>query len=296
MNDQSLFSPHRNFAENLMALCRRHGSIASVCRELDMNRQQFNKYLTGTVLPAPATLEKICAFFDIVPQTLFDDPRMFRGKHDVGISQASLDIISNLPPKSLNLAAHAIDSMNTTTLREGCYALYYPWPRDLRLCVRTAVVMYRRDGSTIFSRFTKLRELGSKRSYYLKGRHDGIVLESEGARYMIATNRKGFGELSLVSFGVSAGLSRDLLHGLALVMGASANPLALRATLEYQGSLKDIRKSIANAGLLPFTDPSLRSDVREAIEGQPGEACTFLSPFKLLDKLSTLTSRSSEIY
>ncbi len=73
-------------------------------------------------------------------------------------------------------------------------------------------------------------------------------------------------------------------------MGASANPLALRATLEYQGSLKDIRKSIANAGLLPFTDPSLRSDVREAIEGQPGEACTFLSPFKLLDKLSTLTS------
>ncbi len=104
--------------KNLMALCRRHGSIASVCRELDMNRQQFNKYLTGTVLPAPATLEKICAFFDIVPQTLFDDPRMFRGKHDVGISQASLDIISNLPPKSLNLAAHAIDSMNTTTLRK----------------------------------------------------------------------------------------------------------------------------------------------------------------------------------
>ncbi len=49
--------PHQNFAANLLALCNRHGTIASVCRLLGINRQQFNKYLAGTNLPGPAILD-----------------------------------------------------------------------------------------------------------------------------------------------------------------------------------------------------------------------------------------------
>ena len=36
-----------HLSKNLRLLCAQHGSIARVCREIEINRQQFNRYLSG---------------------------------------------------------------------------------------------------------------------------------------------------------------------------------------------------------------------------------------------------------
>ena len=53
------------FGENLKKLCAATGSIAALCRELQINRTQFNRYLSGESFPRPDVLAKICAHFDI---------------------------------------------------------------------------------------------------------------------------------------------------------------------------------------------------------------------------------------
>ncbi len=58
------------FGKNLRELCLRHGSIAAVCRQMGVNRQQFNRYLTGETKPSAHTLIRIEEFFGINADTL----------------------------------------------------------------------------------------------------------------------------------------------------------------------------------------------------------------------------------
>ena len=53
------------FAENLRMICSAESSISEVCRQIGINRQQFNKYLNGTTYPSANNFRKICDFFDI---------------------------------------------------------------------------------------------------------------------------------------------------------------------------------------------------------------------------------------
>lgn len=50
------------FGENLRALTAGYPSIASLCRELMINRTQFNRYLSGESFPRPDVLHRICEF------------------------------------------------------------------------------------------------------------------------------------------------------------------------------------------------------------------------------------------
>jgi transcriptional regulator with XRE-family HTH domain len=50
---------------NIRFLCAEQGSIASVCRDLQINQQQFSKYLSGRSHPSAANLRKIAKHFNI---------------------------------------------------------------------------------------------------------------------------------------------------------------------------------------------------------------------------------------
>ena len=53
------------FAQNLKMICSAESSISEVCRQIGINRQQFNKYLNGTTYPSANNLRKICNYFNI---------------------------------------------------------------------------------------------------------------------------------------------------------------------------------------------------------------------------------------
>lgn len=283
MNQHVPFSPHKNFADNLRALCTRHGSIAAVCRALGMNRQQFNKYLSGSTLPSVATLEKICGFFRIESESLFHDPANFQRPKEAAP-------LGGLPLHGLGFAATAFSAMQPTTLRTGCYHLYSRWPRDEAKCLREALFIHKKGGATVFTRFTKYRAVGQHQHYYLSGRHDGVVLESERARFLLSLSRKGCGELSLVSLGAENALSKGFLSGLALVMAPSGSPQAVRATLQFRGGADVLKRTIREAGVLPLADQSIPDEVRQSLTLPPSAPVAHLEAFSLLDGLPASTS------
>lgn len=60
------------FGENLRALCAGYSSVAALCRELGVNRTQFNRYLSGESFPRPDVLHQICTFFDVDARILLE--------------------------------------------------------------------------------------------------------------------------------------------------------------------------------------------------------------------------------
>src|SRR4051794_4097269 len=64
-------SLHEALSANLARLCESKGSIAAVCRATQINRQQFNRYLSGETVPNKANREKICRYFGIRERELF---------------------------------------------------------------------------------------------------------------------------------------------------------------------------------------------------------------------------------
>lgn len=63
-----------SFSENLRFLCAEHGSISQICRDIGINRQQFNRYLNGSSMPSAHNLRRIARHFDLSEKQLFGDP------------------------------------------------------------------------------------------------------------------------------------------------------------------------------------------------------------------------------
>lgn len=53
------------FGSNLRRLAQRYPTVSGLCRQLGINRTQFNRYLTGESFPRPDVLDRICRFFDV---------------------------------------------------------------------------------------------------------------------------------------------------------------------------------------------------------------------------------------
>lgn len=70
------------FGANLRSLSASAPSIAGLCRELGINRTQFNRYLTGEAFPRPDVLHHICRFFDVDARILLEPLELLRTKGD----------------------------------------------------------------------------------------------------------------------------------------------------------------------------------------------------------------------
>ncbi|MFW2587154.1 helix-turn-helix domain-containing protein [Sagittula sp. SSi028] len=57
---------------NLRQLSQRAVSISALCRELGINRTQYNRYLAGESFPRPDVLHRICTYFDVDARILLE--------------------------------------------------------------------------------------------------------------------------------------------------------------------------------------------------------------------------------
>jgi len=65
------------FAVNLRHACSTRRSVSEICRELGINRQQFNRYVSGEAVPSAHNLARIAAFFGVRPADFSLDPLLF---------------------------------------------------------------------------------------------------------------------------------------------------------------------------------------------------------------------------
>lgn len=106
-----------HFAENLRLLCSYTKSVSHVCRHLDINRQQFARYLNGETLPSMHNVRKICDFFGVEESEIFLPAEKFRSIVSVRPAQRTR-------PQSATGRA-TVDALNLPASTENAAALRY---------------------------------------------------------------------------------------------------------------------------------------------------------------------------
>jgi DNA-binding phage protein len=181
------------FAHNLRRECARFPSIADVCRQAEINRQQFNKYLAGKGLPSAAVLHKICKTLGVSEHVLFQTPVDTADEPPLSALEQSLVLLKNVP----GLRFDKLDLTNTD-FPEGDFFCYFQMHKVPGMLVRSFLRVKRQGVFTGFVRSTVLSNNGSKLTLMLRGRHSGVVLATQSEYYFIGQNRHAPYQLSFM--------------------------------------------------------------------------------------------------
>jgi transcriptional regulator with XRE-family HTH domain len=279
-------SPYLDFAKNLRTMTEQRGTIAQVCRELGMNRQQFNKYLSGTSLPAPQTLEKIARYFGVDQHAMFDrddspDVKSWtKGMHP-------LFMLGQLDERVLRKFVDTLAFSSKTQLKEGCYLIYYPWPLVPTEILRATMVVFRVGNVMCFRRYTRFAMKEQPLVQSARERDEGIVLELSGRTFLISKNIRASGELSLYSFAATTTADLGIMSGLALVFSHWAEPLATRVTIDYFGPKDAFRRALRLCGVVPDTVSGISETIKRSVLEPVSFPTAHLLPFQIFDSIRT---------
>jgi transcriptional regulator with XRE-family HTH domain len=244
------------FAQNLRAQCHRFGSIEHVCRGAGINRQQFNKYLAGQVLPNARTLTRICSFLGIREEQLFSGQDVGNGQTTFQGNDSEKPDIAML--SRLGLKPSPADSL---PIMQGYYLCYFPLQHFDKHLVVSSLALYSRKGMMCFSRRTAFRSPSNPKTLVANGRHRGVVVGQEGGAYLIGFNRGTPAHPSLIFLDANLLSGNTLMMGLALTRGIS-KPLASRVVVQYCGNtIASGRRCLSRAGVISASDPSLDPEI-----------------------------------
>jgi transcriptional regulator with XRE-family HTH domain len=234
---------HQIFAHNLRKKCERYVSIADACNHIEVNRQQFNKYLSGAMLPNARTLNRLCKVLEIEEWELFvpehskisaaDD-----GSNDVG--QTDTSMLARLLSKD-NICNEFLQKGFAASIRPGMYVCYFPMPGIRGCVVGSMVSVNMKDGILMFTRHTRLSSPSAQQNWIAFGKHRGFVLSNGTFDYMFGYNTISPNNFSLMCFPKDVTGGAGLLTGLAIIQGL--NPLvACRTVMKAVGSKLSERK------------------------------------------------------
>ena len=133
-----------NMAKNLRRLTGRIGSANYVCRELDINRQQFEKYLKGRSLPSAATLKRICSYFKVSEEELFA----------ADLEPETEEPLEQPPASACEGVLQPLFSEPPPSIKPGIYFLWMTVPTQPNQVVCAPLFVERRAEKMTFRRVT----------------------------------------------------------------------------------------------------------------------------------------------
>lgn len=257
--------PH--WATNLRTLCATYPSISEVCRRLAINRQQFNKYLSGQVRPSRYNLRRIAEFFAVDPADLELPPPSFAARmagRRTGAAACAdspaLEVYADLVRRSRG----ELDRYVGYYLR-SFYAFSYPG----QVIVSLAALVRRGD-----EYLWKTVELGlpprpGARRTVMK--YTGTALFLGDRIYVLeheALLRSSVTQLILYpSYQNPITVMTGVHTGAPTMRGRK--PTASTVLLQYLGAAPDLRRALRQCGIFPedAVDPEIRRRIRNEVGG-----------------------------
>lgn len=128
---------------NLRELAKSTPSVSALCRDLGINRTQFNRYLSGESFPRPDVLFKICQYFKVDARIILEPLAK------IGTSSPALlthpEITEFLSPGVTNLPEQLFPN--------GFYQFARRSFMDESLFVKGLIYVYRKDNATFLRGF-----------------------------------------------------------------------------------------------------------------------------------------------
>jgi transcriptional regulator with XRE-family HTH domain len=235
-NDVSI---RENLAANLRRLCKDHASVSAVCRELRINRTQFERYLQGQTVPNKATAKLICDYFRIDEAELYQDHGAPEPK------------VSDLSPISEILFKQLIRPPSPS-IAGGIYFTYFSIPGRPDFLMRSVTFVRREAELVTFRRVTGFFEHGGSIWARARGNHYGVAISRRNWIYFSGINRRQTGEPSLISV-QWAPISVPILTGKAMLLTESG-PAFVSVIMRQEVAHISPRQAIRMAHVIRLDD------------------------------------------
>ncbi|WP_139215206.1 helix-turn-helix domain-containing protein [Oceanisphaera psychrotolerans] len=231
--------------QNLKYLCSFQHSIASVCREISINRQQFNRYLRGENHPRGYNLRRICDYFNVTEAQLKLSHKEFKESYNS-------DSPSGIEYNPVDSALKTLNQKSVSHLEKylGYYYEYYYSMSSPSHILRGLICLKRTGDSVYYERFERLidnKEKGQTSYCHYKG----LALFLNERIFMVDYESITNNEIVEIILFPSFKQRVSLLEG--TLMGVSANPsrqpLTRHIVLEYIGSDVSLKSKLKSCYL-----------------------------------------------
>lgn len=270
----------QTFARELRLQCARKGSIAQLCKATGINRQQFNKYLAGQMLPSTRTLRKICRYLDVTEEQLLSGRRPADGTPVPSISPA-IDFDSQLPPVMRLLRQGQVNGFAAATsvrLPNGLYECYSPAYMQSGLLVRWLLHLSETQHGQVYSYRTHIREPGCAGCPESRVRYRGAVIYGAGDACLIGTAKPP--NMPVIMSVNTVPVAGDAYFSALALKQRSDGPVALSVAMHFRGSGYAPRRALAAMGLVSLSDPFLDSVVSGMMHARPASGSNWLRPVR----------------
>ena len=254
---------NEDFAENLRLLCSYKRSVSEVCRKLEINRQQFARYLSGETTPSSGNIRKICDYFGVEVYEINLPPSQFR------------DLIVLKPSENRVVAdSHGSEWDRLVANGSGSAAYryigyYHRYLRSIEYpghIIKACVKVYESDGRIFLKSIERLKSPGDRSPVpYDVFKYNGLLMHLSDRIFIIESDtilnsavtetvlypshKNPMTYLFGKAFGVSSGLSRE--------------PYLTPIVYEYLGLHASLRFLVGKCGLLPDDSDAIDARIRQ---------------------------------
>ena len=256
-----------NLAPNLRLLCSHYRSVAEVCRRIGVNRQQFNKYLSGQTAPSLFNLKRIGDFFGVEESELLLPHEDFV---TTVLRRPRSDGAGALGAFIANLGANFPESQSALKPYCGYYYSYFyspAWPG----CILRGLVAVFQSGNHTYSKFVERLVVKTKRQRGLfVFKYQGVLLYASNRIHLFEWEPKLNRSIAMTVFYPTRRSSIILVSGLLLSVSGNhaGQPFASRIVYEYLGPAPDLRAALEGCGVYECDSPEIDEEIKRRIDNR----------------------------
>ncbi|UBM25854.1 helix-turn-helix transcriptional regulator [Pseudomonas sp. p1(2021b)] len=258
-----------HFSINLKLACSHYRSISEVCRQLSINRAQFNKYLSGQSRPTAYNLKRIGDFFGVEDYELGLPPEQFARLIGARTLSAQAEP-QNDPISELFKPLHA----QAGNLSRYC-GYYFEYSNCMSVpgsILVSLVHLWEERGSFLFERLERQeRSTATDPHAEVRCRYLGAAFQLQDRMFLIDYESLTFNEMSQTILIPSFKSRITRLNGLknGVSSGDRRNPACTRVVWEYLGEEVNRINAYRQVKLYRPDDPRIDDDVRERLSVGP---------------------------
>lgn len=251
---------YENLAENLRTYSvDKYGSISKACKAIDINRQQFNRYLNGDTIPRKETLEKIATYLDVPVDVLFSASAI--GSDSVFTPVNSSQI--SLAPQCVKLFDQ-ISLMKTASVDDGSYLTYIHGESDLGVVIRSLTIVRQMGKIKMFTRITGYGEKEQSIWALSKGHHRGMILPTRNNYCFVGLDKLSSNIPSLITVHW-APIEKPLLVGKGLLLTRNG-PENVKIVMDYSKTEENLRTRLSMCNAIDVNSPELPSHIKHFLK------------------------------
>ena len=258
--------PHENFSNNLRIVCDKQISVAHVCRKMEINRQQFNKYLSGQIYPSKFNLNKICQYFQLSEEEFNLKSSEFRQ-----IAPKSLQSESNLEKIELNNIIDSISSHSKDLSRyEGYYYSYFHSPEFPGYINRSLIHIYQYENKFYSTSIEHLWDKENGDTHRNRFKYKGAVFYLGDRIFITEVETLTHNVIHHTILCPSYMNIVDSLSGVSMGVSSRTShvPAAMRNEFIYLGKQINIREVLRNCGLFKLNTKLIDSNIIARINNE----------------------------